>query len=111
MKSVGVGKITKIPAAATISAAKSTASVESKKSTTDVENVPPAAPQKIASPTSKNGYISRIPRRVSIDKPPATGKHVTFDDKSISGKSSIHINGGRLPRPRAKSDPKPGQRS
>ncbi|KAL5082921.1 hypothetical protein Trisim1_002516, partial [Trichoderma cf. simile WF8] len=98
--------------AANISAVKSSASGEIKKSTVDAEIVPPAAPPKIASPTSKrSGYISRIPRRVSIDKPPATGKHVTFDDKSISGKSSIHINGGRLPRPRAKSDPKPGQRS
>ncbi|KAJ4856535.1 hypothetical protein T069G_09903 [Trichoderma breve] len=111
MKSVGVRNITNIPAAATVSAVKSSASAESKKSTADAENAPPAAPPKIASPTSKSGYISRIPRRVSIDKPPATGKHVTFDDKSISGKSPIQINGGRLPRPRAKSDVKPGQRS
>lgn len=113
MKSVGVVNITAASRpAANISAVKSSASGEIKKSTVDAEIVPPAAPPKIASPTSKrSGYISRIPRRVSIDKPPATGKHVTFDDKSISGKSSIHINGGRLPRPRAKSDPKPGQRS
>ncbi|KAK0760718.1 hypothetical protein N5P37_006916 [Trichoderma harzianum] len=107
MKSVGVGNIA---AAKAISAAKSSASAENKKSAADAENVPPAAPPKIASPTSKNGYISRIPRRVSIDKP-AVGKHVTFDDKSISGKSSIQTHGGRLPRPRAKSDVKPGQRS
>ncbi|KAF3066848.1 hypothetical protein CFAM422_008950 [Trichoderma lentiforme] len=108
MKSVGVGNIA---AAKAISAAKSSASAENKKSTVDAENAPSTALPKIASPTSKNGYISRIPRRVSIDKPPATSKHVTFDDKSISGKSSLQTHGGRLPRPRAKSDVKPGQRS
>ncbi|PNP56134.1 hypothetical protein THARTR1_03659 [Trichoderma harzianum] len=110
MKSVGVGNI---PAAtaATISAVKSSASVENKKRTVDAENAPPAPPPKIASPTSKSGYISRIPRRVSIDKPPAVGKHVTFDDKSMSGKSPIETHGGRLPRPRAKIDTKQGQRS
>ncbi|QYT06144.1 hypothetical protein H0G86_013009 [Trichoderma simmonsii] len=112
MKSAGVANITAASRpAGTISTAKSSASAENKKSTILAENVPPAAPPKIASPTSKNGYISRIPRRVSIDKPPAVGKHVSFDDKSISGKSPIQTHGGRLPRPRAKSDPKPGQRS
>ncbi|KAL7907801.1 hypothetical protein GGI35DRAFT_67757 [Trichoderma velutinum] len=104
-------RVSNIATAATISAAKSSASAETKKSITGAENVPPAAPPKMASPTSKNGYISRIPRRVSINKPPATGKHVTFDDKSINGKSSIQTHGGRLPRPRAKIDPKQGQRS
>ncbi|KAL6799523.1 hypothetical protein GGI42DRAFT_56900 [Trichoderma sp. SZMC 28013] len=109
MKSIGVGNTN--AAAATISAAKSSDSGDNKKSTVDAENAPPAALPKIASPTSKRGYISRIPRRVSIDKPPAVGKHVSFDDKSISGKSPIQTRGGRLPRPRAKIDTKQGQRS
>ncbi|KAK4082272.1 uncharacterized protein Triagg1_2084 [Trichoderma aggressivum f. europaeum] len=112
MKSVGVGNITAAAAAAaTISVAKNSASGENKKSTADAENATPAALPKIASPTSKSGYISRIPRRISIDKPPTAGKHVSFDDKSISGKSSIQTHGGRLPRPRAKIDTKQGQRS
>ncbi|KAL7955961.1 hypothetical protein V8C34DRAFT_229966 [Trichoderma compactum] len=109
MKSAGVGNIT--AAATTISTSKNSASAENKRSTVDAENATSAAPPKIASPTSNSGYISRIPRRVSIDKPPAVGKHVGSDDKSISGKSSIQTHGGRLPRPRAKIDTKQGQRS
>ncbi|EHK19617.1 uncharacterized protein TRIVIDRAFT_111685 [Trichoderma virens Gv29-8] len=84
------------------------------------ENAPPAFPPKAASPTasltasptskSKSGYISRIPRRVSVDKTQASTKHVSFDEKSISGKSSIATDGGGSPKLRAKIDLQPRQR-
>ncbi|KAL7929848.1 hypothetical protein V8C35DRAFT_314468 [Trichoderma chlorosporum] len=104
MKSIDVSKTT------VISSKKSGIAKESRKSAVGAENVLPAASPKTPSPTGKSGHISRIPRPISRDKSHSSRKHVSIDDRGISGKSSIETDGSGSPKLTINIDVKPGQR-
>ncbi|KAL7942839.1 hypothetical protein V8C42DRAFT_330520 [Trichoderma barbatum] len=101
IKSIGAGAGARTTTRTRIPVKRSSTVAMMKKRDAGAENAPLAVTPTVASHVSNFGY-NHSSRRNSSDKSPASGKHVSFDDKSISGKSSIKTDGGGSPKPRSR---------